>query len=296
MTGSTLAILLTLGLNYAATASPLQDDAPQFILVSAPASILGVGVADIDVHSAELLNLKSTSGVEVIAVDHDAPAGKAGMHLRDVIIALNGKQVTSAAQFRETVGSFPPHKEVVLGVIRDGKPIKFTIKLADRAKLQQQAYARHFNPPMPSIGNTFGSVSARQGIFAGDGPQGLANEGAGDDSIDDGPQAFGFYGMGAELDPIGPQLASFFGVKDGSGMLVKSVAPGSPAAAAGLQAGDVVLKLNDASILNPVDWVRAIEASHGKPMPLTIVRNKHTETLTLLPPTRTQALLDWPQM
>ena len=279
---------------HPATAAPLQmEGAPVLVLVSAPASYLGVNIADIDDHTAHLLNLKSTAGVEVTAVDRDAPAGKAGIHLRDVILAVNGRSMTSAQQFRETMRAYAPGKEVILAVIRDGKPLKFTIKLADRAKLQQQAFERHFNAPMPELGNNFGAVAAMQRAFSGDASAGTGDAAA-DDPDGNQPQAFGFFGMGAELDPIGPQLASFFGVKDGTGMLVKSVEPGSPAAAAGLLAGDVVLKLNDDPVMNPVDWVRGLEAGRGKPMQLTIVRNRRIETLTMPALPRTQAMLEWP--
>ena len=272
---------------FAVAAMLPQEDAPELVLVSAPASYLGVNIADIDERAARVLNLKSTSGVEVTAVDRDAPAGKAGMHLRDVIVAVDGHEVTSAQQFRETMRGYAPLRQVVLAVLRDGKPMSFTVKLADRAKLQRQIFARRFSAPMPTLGNTFGTVVARS---SGDG----ANDGPADDESSL-PQSFGEsstgWGMGAELDPIGPQLASFFGVKDGTGMLVKSVEPGSPAAAAGLQAGDVVLKLNDENLLDPIDWVRGLEAGRGKPMQLTIVRNKHIETLTLPAVPRTQAML-----
>ena len=183
-------------------------------------------------------------------MDRDAPAGKAGMHLRDAILAVNGREVTSAQQFREIMRAYAPGKEVVLAVVRDGKPMKFSIKLADRVRMQQQAFERHFNAQRPALANSFGAVAARQGFFSDDAPE-RSNDATPDDPDDNQPQAFGFFGIGAELDSIGPQLASFFGVKDGTGMLVKSVEPGSPAAVAGLQAGDIVLKLNDESLIGP---------------------------------------------
>lgn len=279
---------------FSAAASMLQEDGAQLILVSAPASYLGVNIADVDEHAAHLLDLKSTTGVEVTAVDRDAPAGKAGVHLRDVILAVNGREVTSAQQFREMMRAYAPGKEVVLAVIRGGKPMKFTIKLADRVRMQKQAFERHFNAQRPALANNFGAVAAMQGFLPGDGAE-AANDALQDDPDGNQPQAFGFFGIGAELDSIGPQLASFFGVKDGTGMLVKSVEPGSPAAVAGLQAGDVVLKLNDESLIGPLDCLRGIESSRGKPIQLTIVRNKRIEVLTLPPLARTQADLSCTQ-
>lgn len=265
------------------------QDGAHLVRVDAPASYLGVNIRDIDEHSARMLGLKSSQGVEVIAVDHDAPAGKAGIHLRDVIVTVDGKPVTSAAQFRATMRGYPAGREVTLNILREGKPMKFVIKLADRAKLEHQAWLQHFSVPMPEVGNSFSSVVALQNALAGGT--------AGDDASPDQPQFLLSepFRIGAELDPIGPQLAAFFGVKDGTGMLVKSVEQGGPAAAAGLQAGDVVLKLNEVTIVSALDWMRGMQTAQGKPIQITIVRNKRVEVLTITP-ARTQAQLDWPQM
>ena len=274
------------GLATAACAMVPQDDSAELVQVSNAASYLGVNIRDLDDHAARALGLKSTNGVEVTAVDHDAPAGKAGLHLRDVILTVDGKPVTSALQFRETMKAMPPNKIVDLGIVRAGKPMKFAIKLADRVKLQQQAWLQHFSVAPPQLGNTFSGVAARQGSSPASDDEGDLSE----DVVLTRP-----YRIGAVLDSIGPQLAAYFGVKDGTGMLVKTVEPDGPAAQAGLQAGDVVLKLNDDTVSTPMDWMRAIRKAEDKPILLTIMRNKHVETLTVAPP-RTQALLDWPEL
>ena len=261
-----------------------QDDGVALVFVANVASYLGVNIRDLDEFGARALGLKTTHGVEVIAVDHDAPAGKAGLHLRDVILTVDGKPVTSALQFRETMKAFPPNKVVDLGIMRAGKPMKFAIKLADRARVQQQSWLQHFSVAEPELGNTFSSVVARQGGVP-------ANDDEDDTSHDVVmPRP---YRIGAVLDSLGPQLAAYFGVKDGSGMLVKTVEPESPAAQAGLQAGDVVLKLNDDPVATPMDWMRAMHSAQDKPLLLTIMRNKRVEVLTIAA-LRTQAMLLWP--
>jgi membrane-associated protease RseP (regulator of RpoE activity) len=292
---ATLAVA-SLGIAHAAIRQDgSQDDAAQLVLVNAPASYLGVNIRDIDDNSAKMLGLKTAAGVEVIAVDHDAPAGKSGLHLRDVIVTVDGKAVTSSKQFRESMSAFPPDREVNLGVMREGKPLKFAIKLADRVKLQQKAFLQHFVVPMPEMGNSFSSVVALQNALGADDE--------GDDATGDLPDVMLArpYRIGAVLEPLGPQLAAFFGVKDGTGMLVKSVEADGPAAVAGLQAGDVILKLNDQSIVSPMDWIRAMQTAQtsaqtkDKPIQLTIVRNKHVEVLTIAAP-KTQAKLEWPEL
>ncbi len=268
-----------------------QEGMAELILVSAPASYLGLNIRDLDDHAAHLLNLKSTMGVEVTAVDHDAPAGKAGIHLRDVIVAVDGKPVTSALQFRETMRGFAPQKVVALSILREGKPLKFTVKLADRAKLQQQAFEDHFIPVVPSLGRPFNNAAA----FFNDDGGGSMEDRRSANGENENVTRYNL-GSGAELDSIGPQLAQYFGVKDGTGMLVKSVEPGTPAAAAGLLAGDVVLKVNDEQIVSPIDWMRAVENGQGRPMQLTIVRNKRMQTITMPAGPRTQAMLEMPRV
>lgn len=51
--------------------------------------------------------------------------------------------------------------------------------------------------------------------------------------------------MGVEIAPLDEVLADRFGVKDGKGVLVNSVMPDSPAAAAGMKRGDVIVRFND---------------------------------------------------
>ena len=92
---------------------------------------------------------------------------------------------------------------------------------------------------------------------------------------------FGSTSVGVQLDTLGSQLADFFGVKDGQGLLVKRVAEHSPAADAGLKAGDVVTKLNGQTMATLNDWAKAIHANRGKQVQVTIFRNHKEETLSM---------------
>ena len=49
--------------------------------------------------------------------------------------------------------------------------------------------------------------------------------------------------VGADVNPVRTQLADYFGVRSGTGLLVENVDSQSPAARAGLKAGDVVAKV-----------------------------------------------------
>ena len=87
--------------------------------------------------------------------------------------------------------------------------------------------------------------------------------------------------MGVQLDTLGSQLADYFGVKDGQGLLVKHVAANSPAAAAGLKAGDVVTKVDGQTMATLSDWSKKIHSNRGKQVQVTIFRNRKEQTLSM---------------
>ena len=69
--------------------------------------------------------------------------------------------------------------------------------------------------------------------------------------------------------------------EDGSGAYVGSVRPESPAARAGVQAGDVVEELSGAPVRNAADLERiASQRRPGKPTSITVRRGGERRTLT----------------
>lgn len=83
-------------------------------------------------------------------------------------------------------------------------------------------------------------------------------------------------------------MAQGFGLKKDEGALITSVKDGSPAAKAGLQHGDVVIKMNGKEVKGPDDLQRRIVAiAPGKKISLTVIRygkQKHFEvTLGRMP-------------
>jgi membrane-associated protease RseP (regulator of RpoE activity) len=85
--------------------------------------------------------------------------------------------------------------------------------------------------------------------------------------------------VGALVEPLTSQMAEALGVP--SGLMVKQVAHKSEAAAAGLKAFDVILKVGSESIATIADWDRALRANRGKPVQVTVLRDKKQQTLTL---------------
>jgi S1-C subfamily serine protease len=84
---------------------------------------------------------------------------------------------------------------------------------------------------------------------------------------------------GAELRELTPGLSDYFGAE--SGVLVLRVAPDTPAARAGLEEGDVIVRAGDDTISNPVDVRRALLEARGEPVDLEVVRRGSTHRLQL---------------
>jgi hypothetical protein len=85
--------------------------------------------------------------------------------------------------------------------------------------------------------------------------------------------------VGALVEPLTSQMAEYLGVANG--LMVKQVAHKSEAAAAGLRAFDVILKVGPDAITNLAGWDRALRANQGKPVQVTILRDRKQQTLTL---------------
>ena len=88
--------------------------------------------------------------------------------------------------------------------------------------------------------------------------------------------------LGVAIQPVSNQLAKQFGIKVGQGAIVGQVVPGSPAAEAKVEAGDVILTLNNKPVSNPRNLQGIVEQLEtGKGYPLEILRNGKKETLTV---------------
>jgi membrane-associated protease RseP (regulator of RpoE activity) len=81
---------------------------------------------------------------------------------------------------------------------------------------------------------------------------------------------------GAEFTDLDPAMKSYFGTD--RGLLTLRVAAETPAARAGLQAGDVIVKANDRAVTKVSD-LRQILFANPEMLKLEILRNRETRTL-----------------
>ena len=98
-----------------------------------------------------------------------------------------------------------------------------------------------------------------------------------DDLVKKGKVTRGWLGVGVQ--PLTPELAKSFGVS-GEGVLVNQVMPKSPAEAAGLKVGDLILSVDGKAIKDPRELQRVIaDIDIGKSIEMQILREKEKRTI-----------------
>jgi serine protease Do len=226
---------------------------------------LGVLVSDVDNDSAAKLKLKEVRGALITLIDHDAPAGQIGLKVNDVVMELNAQKVEGAEQFGRMLREVPAGRKVTLLISRDGSPQTVEVQLVDRKTMEQDVWNK-----LGNRAETSGTAPAL-GIISGGGDAAMPGF------------HMPFFGsslnVGALVEPLAPQMADYLGVP--GGIMVKQVARKSEAAAAGLKAHDVILKVGTEAITTTADWDRALRSNQGKPVQVTILRDRKQQTVNL---------------
>ncbi|MGB6726909.1 MAG: PDZ domain-containing protein [Terracidiphilus sp.] len=243
---------------------------------------LGVEIADVDQEKAQQLKLKDVRGAVITLIDHDAPAGKIGLKVNDVVILVNGQTVEGAEQFKRMLHEIPAGRKVSLEISRDGNIQTIAVELADRAAMEHDVWDK-----MDKEDGDLLSPAPGMGILGANG---------------DVAGATGFHmpffgtnlNVGALVEPLTSQMAAALGVN--GGLMVKQVGRRTEAAKAGLRALDVILKVGSDSITTSADWERALRSNVGKQVQVTILREKKQQTLSMQVDSKRHSELEWYDM
>jgi serine protease Do len=212
-------------------------------------SHLGVKLRDIDPDRAKVINLGDPRGVEVMGVQEGSPAEQAGIKTGDVLLSYNGENIVGAQQLGRLVSETPPGRKVKVEYWRDGKTINVTATTAAPAPMQ----------------------------FSNEGPPILP----GFSMIESFPTPFMVWktALGIECESLDSQLAEYFGVK--RGVLIRSIVKDSPAAKAGLRAGDVVTQIGDHSVFEPKDITSYLRSDRRSVYPVSLEVTREHKLVTV---------------
>jgi len=244
----------------------LSGTSPLLLKSSSSQGYLGVDLADVDQDKAQALKLKEVRGAVITLIDHDAPAGQIGLKVNDVVLQLNGQNVEGAEQLKRMLREIPAGHKVSLEFSRDGNLQTTSVELVDRREMERSVWNK--------LGNDSDTLVPAQGM-------GVLS-GGGDASLQ-GMFRTPIFGstlnVGALVEPLSGQTAELLGVT--SGLWVKQVTHKSEAAAAGFKPHDVILKIGPDAVTTISDWDRSLRANQGKPVQVTVLREKKQQVLTL---------------
>ena len=226
---------------------------------------LGVSTEDVSKENMARYGMRDVRGVGVTEVMKDSPAEKAGLRKDDVILRFDGESVTSVRKLTRLVSESSADQTVRLTISRGGAEQEVTATLSKRdfggllrGKINDDVWNGANKDFKIEMGN-LGKLGDGNWVFA-----------------------FGNRRIGVSTQNLSTQLAEYFGVKDG-GVLITSVTENSPAAKAGLKAGDVITAIDGENVTSPGDVTRALNKKETGDVSLTVMRDKNMRTVTLTP-------------
>ncbi len=93
---------------------------------------LGIGIQDLSQELAENFNVPEQKGVLIAQVFAGSPAEQAGIKTGDIVVSVDGKGVEDARTLTRRIGTYLPNSKITLQVLRDNKPLTFTVTLRER--------------------------------------------------------------------------------------------------------------------------------------------------------------------
>jgi S1-C subfamily serine protease len=229
---------------------------------------LGLSIREVTGEDAVKAKMAQPSGVYVESVIEGSPASKAGVQAGDIVIDFDGERVRSASHFTRLVQESVPNRQVSAVVMRGTSRQTLTV--------------------VPQAGGAFTlrSNEARrrlQGTLQNQLPRDFSLR-IDPDTLRNRAPATGRT-LGVTVSPLTDQLASHFGVKQG--VLVSSVSDNSPAASAGIRAGDVITAVNGQNVSSSADVTRAMRAASGDSVEIVVTRERKSLSLKATLPART---------
>jgi len=179
---------------------------------------LGVRIQSVNDELAEGLRLPAVKGALVANVTPGGPADEAGIKQGDVILKFDGKEVNAMRTLPRMVAETPIGEKVDVVVIRQGKEIAVSAVLGE---LTEEAEKASLQAP----GET--PPSATEGRIAS---------------------------LGLTLSELSASLREKYSLtSEAKGVVVTNVDQNSSAAEKGLQAGDVIVEVDQQAVATPGD-------------------------------------------
>lgn len=271
--------------SFAQEITPLERPARAMILNGFSASYLGVQTVDVTKENFSRFGLSEVRGVAVDKVLKDSPAEKAGLQNGDVIVRFDGETISSVRKLTRLIGEVAPDHKAKVTVLRNGNERDIEVTVGKR---EMNFDAGVFSGDFPAIEGVMIPRAPRTPVVpvVPNVPRVPNVPMTPFPQVDGG--AFIWRGaanrqIGVSVSPLSKQLADYFGVTEGKGLLVRDVRPDSPAAKAGIKAGDVIVEIEGKKMADGADLIEAVNEKKEGTISITIIRDKNRQTFTVEP-------------
>ena len=194
----------------------------------------GIERRPLDEDLASSLGIDRNHGEFINRVVPDGAAARAGIKAGDVVLRVNGQDVTPDNNLSYIIAKLAPGARVPVDLLREGRRMSVTVTLATRPTAEQLT-EQQFDP------------EAQQQF--GDQPEAPAN----------GPDQSIRTELGLITQNLTAEIARQIGVdSDTAGVVIAAVSPSSDAAQKQLRRGDVILNANGRAVANNQDLAAAI--------------------------------------
>ena len=105
---------------------------------------LGVGIQLLSPELAESFGVKGERGVLINRVVPESPAAQGGLRGGDIVISFGGTRVSGVKEFQKMVAGVSPGNEVALEILRAGKRMAVTVRLAELEGPAARAAPRNY--------------------------------------------------------------------------------------------------------------------------------------------------------
>jgi serine protease Do len=209
---------------------------------------LGASLQPVDEDLAPSLGIPKDSGEIVRSLVPGAPGALAGLQQGDVIVKVNGQQVTPDQTVSYLIANSPVGSRIPLEIIRAGRRATVTVSVAQR-------------PTEEALAKLSGG-----GATGSDG---------GNAVVPNAPQR----ALGLSLTPLTPDLARAASLPPTArGVIITAVDPNANAAEQGLQRGDLIVSVNNQPVTSPAQVIAAVDAARksGRSSVLLLVQRAAT--------------------
>ncbi len=209
---------------------------------------LGVQIQPVNEDLADSLGIAHKRGEFVQSVQTGQAAAAAGLQAGDVVLKVDGKDVSPDQTLSFIVANTAPGKRIPIELIRDGKRMTLSATVGKRPTEDELAQ-QNFNPEQPQNDDQFNRTPERQG-------EGIVEK-----------------AMGLSVLPLTAQIARQLGAPETTrGLVISVVDASSDAGAKGLLRGDIILSANYRDVATVADLEAAVRAARGANRPAVLLR------------------------